>query len=190
MCPVCPLQVNLFFLSPEFGVHRDVTKLVVAMCSSVGALAVVAKLPWPVWMGAPVGMLDGLARVLPEFFSYSTAGTPGACMYETMCAPQVRQRSHYAGAGSTETCPVNSAASTHPLYNGCHHSLKAAFLWATVFWQKLNCATSVLDLSTVCIKCWGWRVSCVCCRQVCTFSTPRHIAWSVPAMPASYYLPT
>jgi len=25
--------------------------------------------------------------------------------------------------------------------------------------------------------------------QVCTFSTPNHIAWSVPLLPPSYYLP-
>jgi hypothetical protein len=86
-----PLQVNLFFLSTDFGVHPDVTKLVLTICISVGAMGVVTKLPWPVWLGAPVGMLDGLAKVLPDFYSYETAGTPAACMYETMCAPQVSQ---------------------------------------------------------------------------------------------------
>lgn len=69
--------------------HPDVTKLVVTMCVTVGAMGILTKLPWPVWLGAPVGMLDGLAKALPDFFSYSTAGTPASCMYESMCAAQV-----------------------------------------------------------------------------------------------------
>lgn len=88
--PNC-LQVNLFFLCPEFGVHKDVTKLVVSMCIAGAAMGVFTKLPWPMWLGAPVTLIDPLAKVLPEFFSYSTAGTPESCMYESMCGPQVRQ---------------------------------------------------------------------------------------------------
>lgn len=75
-------------------------------------MGVFTKLPWPVWLGAPVGLLDPLAKALPEFFSYRTAGTPESCMSESMCGP-----------------------------------------------------------------------------QVCTFSTPNHIAWSMPILPPSYYLP-
>ena len=37
-----------------------------------------------------VGVLDGLSKGLPDFFSLSTAGTPESCMYETMCGPKVR----------------------------------------------------------------------------------------------------
>lgn len=70
------------------------------------------RLPWPVWLGMSPHILDPLADALPEFFSLTTAGTPEACQYETMCA-----------------------------------------------------------------------------ERVCTFSTPHHIAWSVPALPPSYYLP-
>lgn len=81
--------VNWFFLSPEFGVHPDVTKLVLTMCVVGASMGVFLKLPWPVWLGAPVGLLDGVARVLPDFHSYSLAGTPESCMFESMCGPKV-----------------------------------------------------------------------------------------------------
>lgn len=81
--------VNWFFLSPEFGVHPDVTKLICTMCVIGGSMGVFLKLPWPVWLGAPVGLLDGVARALPDFHSYSTAGTPESCMFENMCGPKV-----------------------------------------------------------------------------------------------------
>jgi hypothetical protein len=29
----------------------------------------------------------------------------------------------------------------------------------------------------------------MCAAQVCTFSTPNHLAWSVPLLPPSYYSP-
>jgi len=91
-CSSCTpqLQLNWFFLSPEFGVHKDVTRLVLTMCSLVGASSLVTKTPLLVWLGAPVTLLDGLAKAIPEFYSYSTAGTPEACMHESMCGPQVR----------------------------------------------------------------------------------------------------
>jgi hypothetical protein len=84
------LQVNWYFLCPEFGVHKDVTKLVTAMCIIGGSMGMLTKLPWPVWLGADVAMLDGLAKVLPDFYSFSTAGTPETCMFESMCGPKVR----------------------------------------------------------------------------------------------------
>jgi len=84
-------QVNWFFLSPEFGVHKDVTRLVTTMCTLVGASVLVTKTPLLVWLGAPVTLLDGLAKAIPDFYSYSTAGTPEACMHESMCGPQVRE---------------------------------------------------------------------------------------------------
>lgn len=83
------MQVNRFFLCPEFGVHPDVTKLVVRMCVLGGAMGFLVKLPWPVWLGASEGLLDGLAKAVPEFYSFSTAGTPDSCMYESMCGPKV-----------------------------------------------------------------------------------------------------
>lgn len=81
--------VNWYFLAPEFGVHRDVTKLICTMCVIGGCMGCFLKTPWPVWLGAPVTMLDGLAKTLPDFFSFSTAGTPESCMYESMCGPKV-----------------------------------------------------------------------------------------------------
>ncbi|KAF8067160.1 hypothetical protein HT031_002207 [Scenedesmus sp. PABB004] len=107
------VPVNLYFLSPENGVHPDVLKLVLWMASLGGAMGFLVKLPWPVWLGASPHMLDRLAATLPEFFSFTQAGTEAACRFETMCGP-----------------------------------------------------------------------------RVCTISTPRHIAWMMPILPPSYFLPS
>jgi hypothetical protein len=82
--------VNWYFLCPEFGVHKDVTKLITTMCIIGASMGFFTKLPWPVWLGADVGVLDGLAKILPDLYSYSTAGTPESCMFESMCGPKVR----------------------------------------------------------------------------------------------------
>ncbi|WIA42296.1 hypothetical protein OEZ86_008310 [Tetradesmus obliquus] len=106
------ISVNAFFLSPEFGVHPDVFKLVTWMAVAGGSMGLITKLPWPVWLGASPTLLDPISKILPDIHSLTKAGTPESCMFENMCAP-----------------------------------------------------------------------------QVCTFSTPNHLAWSVPVMPPSYFLP-
>lgn len=39
-----------------------------------GGMGIVTKLPWPVWLGASPLILDPLAKVLPDIYSYTTAG--------------------------------------------------------------------------------------------------------------------
>jgi hypothetical protein len=60
---------------------------------------------------------------------------------------------------------------------------------------ELGCGCGCSATCRYCRAGWGVvtlnRVGllfCVLVLQVCTFSTPNHIAWMVPIMPQSYYL--
>lgn len=68
------MSVNTYFLAPEFGVHPDVLKLVCSMAFIGGAMGIVTKLPWLVWLGFSPTVLDPLAKALPDFYSLTTAG--------------------------------------------------------------------------------------------------------------------
>lgn len=195
--------VNWYFLAPEFGVHRDVTKLVCTMCVIGGCMGCFLKTPWPVWLGAPVTMLDGLAKTLPDFFSFSTAGTPESCLYESMCGPKVglgRGGRGYVGYGGQGRGPRGGWVGRQ--LAGVLSQQGPAGLWA-----RLRCHLRVFVVAGGVHARWGvhpqllwvetWaqrgrQQSSVCgvcvLLQVCTFSTPNHIAWMVPIMPQSYYL--
>ncbi|WIA21843.1 hypothetical protein OEZ85_004219 [Tetradesmus obliquus] len=78
------ISVNAFFLSPEFGVHPDVFKLVTWMAVAGGSMGLITKLPWPVWLGASPTLLDPISKILPDIHSLTKAGTPESCMFENM----------------------------------------------------------------------------------------------------------
>lgn len=105
--------VNWYFLCPEDGVPPAVTRLVLSMVLVASTMGILTKLPWLLWLGAPIDLLDEVSRILPEIKSLRSAGTPDACAHEAMCGP-----------------------------------------------------------------------------RTCTFSTPNHLAWSVPLLPPSYFIPS
>lgn len=82
--------VNWFLLRPDFGVSsREVRRAIVALSAVSACLLVALRLPWPVWLGAPVGLLDGLSQQWPEFFSFAQAGSREVCGTEISCGPEV-----------------------------------------------------------------------------------------------------
>jgi len=85
---------NWFLLSPDFGVtSAEVRRVVVTLSAISACLLIGLRLPWPVWLGAPVGLADGLAQRWPEFFSYGRAGSSEVCAGEVSCGPQVCMQS-------------------------------------------------------------------------------------------------
>lgn len=106
-CPaLCHLQLNLYLMSPGFGIRSpEVSRLMVSLSAVTGALMILLRLPWPVWLGAPVGLLDGIASRWPEFFSYRVAGSKEACATEVTCGPEV-------GVGCLHGMPVAFALSS------------------------------------------------------------------------------
>lgn len=89
----CRPQVNWFLLRPDFGVSsREVRRAIVTLSAVSACLLIALRLPWPVWLGAPAGLLDGLSQRWPEFFSFPQAGSREVCGTEISCGPEVRVR--------------------------------------------------------------------------------------------------
>jgi hypothetical protein len=84
------LQLVWYLLSPEFGIPGpDIPRLLIPMSTISAALLLLLRVPWPVWLGAPVGLMDGLAGRWPEFFRFDMAGSKEACSTGISCGPQV-----------------------------------------------------------------------------------------------------